>query len=139
MNNMNNCCISSEFRKWSIGNDIRALLLANSAITEAVGSNIYPLIAPENTDGDFIIYQRDKYSKNWVKAGIYEDECNVAVTIVSDNYDNSINLVSLVDKVLTGRHTTDDGYVFKMNILDSTEQFIDNKYTQTIMFGINDR
>lgn len=139
MSDMNNCCLDSDFRKWSIGKDIRALLIADSAITEAIGNNIYPLVAPEKTEGDFIIYQRDKYSKNWVKAGIYEDECNVVITIVSDNYDNSIELAILVDKALTGRHKTDDGYVFKMNILDSTEDYTDNKYIQTLLFGINDR
>ena len=38
------------YQKWFIGNDIRAILLDDEEIVNQVGTDIYPLIAPE-TDG----------------------------------------------------------------------------------------
>ena len=46
------------YQKWFIGNDIRSILLDDEEIVNQVGTDIYPLIAPENTEGDFIIYMR---------------------------------------------------------------------------------
>ena len=82
------------YQKWFIGNDIRDILISNEDITAQVGDNIYPCIAPLNTEGDYIIYMRNKYAKSTVKQGVYMDECEVAVVVVSDNYDNAIALAS---------------------------------------------
>lgn len=132
-------CINTgcnSYQKWAIGNDIREVLLANTAITEAVGTNIYPLIAPENTEGDFILYQRDKYRKSYTKMGVYEDSCNIILTVVSDSYDNALYLASEIDNSLTGRHTKDTGERISMNLIDSSESFEDNKYLETLLFEI---
>lgn len=132
-------CINTgcnSYQKWAIGNDIREVLLANTAITEAVGTNIYPLIAPENTEGDFILYQRDKYRKSYTKMGVYEDSCNIIITVVSDSYDNALYLASEIDNSLTGRHTKDTGERISMNLIDSSESFEDNKYLETLLFEI---
>lgn len=132
-------CINTgcnSYQKWAIGNDIREVLLANTAITEAVGTDIYPLIAPENTEGDFILYQRDKYRKSYTKMGVYEDSCNIIITVVSDSYDNALYLASEIDNTLTGRHTKDTGERISMNLIDSSESFDDNKYIETLLFEI---
>lgn len=126
----------NSYQKWAIGNDIREVLLANTAITEAVGTDIYPLIAPENTEGDFILYQRDKYRKSYTKMGVYEDSCNIIITVVSDSYDNALYLASEIDNSLTGRHIKDTGERISMNLIDSSESFEDNKYIETLLFEI---
>ena len=57
-------------QKWFIGNTIRDILI-DSTVYEQVGNHIYPLVAPENTKGDFIVYLRQKYGRESVKQGIY--------------------------------------------------------------------
>lgn len=124
------------YQKWFIGNDIRAFLLNDEDIVKQVGENIFPLIAPETTDGDFIIYMRNRYSKSAVKMGVYQDECEVAVVGISDNYDSAIELASKIDNALSGQHTLENGVKLQIILSDSTETFEDNKYIETLVFNI---
>lgn len=124
------------YQKWRVGNDIRALLLKDEDIVNQVQTNIYPLIAPESTMGDFIIYVRNKYNKSAVKQGIYMDECEVAVVGISDNYDSAIALAAKIDNALTGGHTLENGVKIQMSLVDSTETFEDDKYIETLIFSI---
>ena len=126
----------NSYQKWFIGNDIRDILLSDSGVSEQVRTNIYPLVAHENTKGDFIVYLRQKYAKESVKAGVYEDVCEVAVIGISDNYDNAMALASKIDNALTGTHTNDEGKVIDIILIDSTEVFEDNKYIETLVFRI---
>lgn len=126
----------NSYQKWFIGNDIRAILLNDEEIVKQVGSNIFPLIAPETTDGDFIIYIRNKYNKSAVKMGVYQDECEVAVVGISDNYDSAIALASKIDNALSGQHTLEGGVRLQITLSDSTETFEDDKYIETLVFTI---
>ena len=56
---------------FKITAEIRSLLLQNEEIKGFVGERVFPIMAPEDTVGDFIVYQRDE-----LKAGIYEDGCS---------------------------------------------------------------
>ena len=126
----------NSYQKWFIGNDIRAILLNDEEIVKQVGSNIFPLIAPETTEGDFIIYIRNKYNKSTVKMGVYQDECEVAVVGISDNYDSAIALASKIDNALSGQHTLEGGVRLQITLSDSTETFEDDKYIETLVFTI---
>lgn len=124
------------YQKWSIGNDIRSILLNDEEIIKQVGSNIFPIIAPEKTTGDFILYVRNKYNKLAVKQGIYMDECEVAVVGVSESYDNSVALAAKIDNALNGQHKLENGVKLQITLADSTETFDDDKYIQTLVFTI---
>ena len=126
----------NSYQKLFIGNDIRAILLNDEEIVKQVGSNIFPLIAPETTEGDFIIYIRNKYNKSAVKMGVYQDECEVAVVGISDNYDSAIALASKIDNALSGQHTLEGGVRLQITLSDSTETFEDDKYIETLVFTI---
>ena len=130
-------CDLGACRKWFIGDAIRDILIADQDVYEQVGNHIYPLVAAENTKGDFIVYLRQKYGRSYVKQGIYEDECEVAVVAISENYDNAVKLASNIDAALSGRHTNDeDGCTVDIMLSDSTETFDDNKYIETLVFSI---
>lgn len=124
------------YQKWFIGSVIRDILSANTEIAEMVGENIYPLIAPEKTEGDFILYTRAGYQKSWTKMGVVEDDCRIIITAIADDYDNAVLLAALIDNTLTGYHSNDDGVKFTANLVDSTEIFEDNKYIETLTFAI---
>lgn len=134
---MSRDCNNGVCPKWFVGNDIREILLASPELREAVGEDIYPVIAPEGTDGEFILYQRDKYKKSYTKMGLYEEECHVALTIVADNYDRAVYIAYLVDSALQGTHTNDDtGCRITCELSDSTEGFDDNKYFESLVYSI---
>ena len=126
----------NSFQKWNIGNIVRTILLNDSEIKKQVSSNIFPIVAPENTDGDFLVYRRVQYSKSAVKQGVYEDKCDLVVVAICDNYDNSIELASKIDNALTGKHTLENGIKLEIALSDSTEMYEDNKYIQTLIFTI---
>ena len=125
------------YQKWQVGNDIRELLLADDSIVEAVGQNIFPVIAPVDTVGDFILYKREKYSKQWTKMGVVEDDCQISVTVISDNYDNATSIAMMIDNALTGLQYIKDNTVrINIDLVDSTEDFEDNKYFEVLLFRI---
>ena len=127
--------IYDSYQKWYIGNDVRSILLDDEDIVRMVGNHIYPIVAPENTDGDFLVYSRTKYGKSSVKQGVYEDECSLAIVAVSDNYDRSIDLASAIDNALTGRHNIGEVSI-ELLLQDSSEEYADNKYIQTLLFQV---
>lgn len=124
------------FQKWNIGNIVREFLLSDEDIKGQVGNNIFPIVAPEDTTGDFIVYRRMQYSKQTVKMGVYQDTCMIAVVALSDNYDKSVELASKIDNALTGKRLLENGYKLQLELTDSTEMYEDNKYIQTIIFTI---
>lgn len=130
----NTSCQSHQ--KWAVGNDIRRILLADGTISGLVGSNIFPLVAPENIDGEFIVYSRDAYAKHVTKMGVYEDAVELTLVAVSDNYDMSVQIVSAIDNALTGVHILNGNIRIQMSIITSNEAFEDNKYIQKITFEI---
>ena len=111
-------------------------MLADADIVAQVGSNIYPLVAAEGTTGDFIVYSRSRYGKKDVKMGVYEDECELSIVAVSDNYDKAIGLASKIDNALTGLHIVGEDIKLTFKLEDSTEVFEDNKYIETLLFSI---
>lgn len=123
------------YQKWFVGNDARAIMLADEDIVEQVGNNIYPLVAAEGTTGDFIIYSRDQYGKKDAKMGVYEDNCQLAVVAISENYDRAISLASKIDNALTGQHVIGE-FKIQFRLVDSTETYEDNKYIETLIFQI---
>lgn len=124
------------FTKFSITTDIRKLLVANTGLTSMVGSNIYPLIAPEAVTGDTVLYYRDSYNKEQVQMGVYNDNCRVFICVVSDNYDRSIQIAENINDIIEGEHLNKDGYKYTCNLVDSTEDYEDKKYLQILLFQI---
>lgn len=134
---MNSCFnnILGSYQKWHIGDDVRTILMSDTAITGFVGSRIFPLVISENEEGDCIVYSRQHYSKKSVKMGVWEDDCTLALTVISDNYDNSVDIAEAIDNALTGQHMIDDNKLI-FELTDSSESFEDFKYIQVLMFTI---
>lgn len=121
---------------FKITAEIRAILLDSEDITRLIGRKIFPVIADENTVGDFIIYQRDGYKQDSTKFGISLQTPIVFVSAVSDDYGRSIDLASLIYDTLSGDFRNPDMHI---QLEDSTEDFIDNKFIQILQFSIQQK
>ena len=119
--------------KFKITTKVRAALLDKPEIAAMVGIQIFPVVAPKDTKGDFIIYQRDEYSKDYTKMGISEQSCRVYVNAISEDYDRSQELAYQINECLEGKHPDLGMDVW---LVDSTEDFEDNKYIQVLLFEI---
>lgn len=124
MNNLNTN------RKWKIGSWLRAKLVD-------VCSNVFPVVAPENTKGDIIVYRRTALERSQSHIGYYLDTVMYDVVIISDSYDRSAELGEKVDDALSGTFVDDDGKRFVSNIQTSSEDFSDGKYYNIITFQIH--
>ena len=116
---------------FAITSTLRDLMLADSKIKTLVGSRIYPLLAPNGTEGDFIVYQRDGYAIDKTKMGIYLTQPMVYLNIVSEDYDRSQELAGLIFNCLVGKYDT-----MEISLEDSTEDITDKKYIQVLLFKI---
>jgi len=119
--------------KFKVTTKVRAALLDKSEITEMIGDQIFPVVAHKETEGDFIIYQRDEYSKSYTKMGVYEEKCRVYVNAISEDYDRSQELAYQINEALEGFHPDLE---IDVKLVDSTEDFEDNKYIQVLLFEI---
>lgn len=121
---------------FKITAEIRAILLDSEDITKLIGRKIFPVIADENTVGDFIIYQRDGYKQDSTKFGVSSQTPIVFVSAVSDDYGRSIDLASLIYDTLSGDFRNPDIHI---QLEDSTEDFIDGKFIQILQFSIQQK
>lgn len=118
--------------KFKITTDARALLLQSTALLEIVGSKIFPLRADMDTEGSFITYSREQYSVTRDKMGIEEQKCRIAIVCVSSDYDESQGMIEAVFEALDGVHNG-----VRYELVDSTEDFANEKYIQVALFEIN--
>jgi hypothetical protein len=113
--------------------EVRNILIADKTIKSFVGNKIYPLIAPDGTSGDFIVYQRDGNSESESKMGVSDIEATVFIIIVSDNYKHSQDMAMAAYKCLDGTYSGD---IREIRLQDSTEDLADRKYYQILKFKI---
>lgn len=121
---------------FKITTEVRDILMASEEIKSLIDNKIFPLIAPEKTKGDYIAYQRDGYKQDTTKMGVYTQKPLVNVIAVSESYARSQELASLIYDTLSGDFADPDIHI---ELEDSTEDFIDNKYIQVLQFSIKNR
>lgn len=119
--------------KLAITTEVRAILLADEAVSNMIGEKIFPIVAPTGTEGDFIIYQRDGYKQEYSKMGVVRQIPTVFVNAVSDDYDRSLQLASLIYGALEGEF---DNPNMTIHLEDSTEDYSDGKYFQVLQFSV---
>lgn len=121
---------------FKITAEIRSILLQNEEIKSIVGEKVFPIMAPEDTDGDFIVYQRDELKQEYTKMGVASQVSVLYLTAVSESYVRSNSLASLIYDTLSGDFRDPDMHI---QLEDSTEDFIDKKFIQVLQFSIKQR
>lgn len=120
--------------KLAVTTEVRSILLASDEIAKMIGDKVFPIVAPNETKGDFIIYQRDGYKQEYTKMGVARQIPTVFVNAVSDDYDRSLRLASLIDEALSGSFSNPD---MTIKLEDSTEDYADKKFFQVLQFSID--
>lgn len=118
--------------KFTITTVLRQILLEDERLTNLIGDKIFPLFAKENTKGDIVLYARDEYSLEYTKMGIAFQSCKVYINVVSDDYDRGQQIAELIFDILQGDY--DNG--MKIRLIDSTEDYVDKKFIQVLLFSI---
>lgn len=120
-------------QKFKITTDIRSILLADERLTLLIKDKIFPVCAPKDTVGDFVLYKRDGYFIDRSKMGGALHDCQIYINIISGDYDRSQDIAELIFEILEGRFSDPD---MMIALIDSTEDYEDGKYIQVLLFSI---
>ena len=116
---------------YEASKEIRGVLLDDASIMEAVGDNVFPLVADEGTEGDYITLQRDGFIQDTTKMGVARRDPYVYVCVVSADSQRSQDIAGLVVKALEGRYTDPE---MEIRLEDDTEEYEAGKYIQVRKF-----
>ncbi len=121
-----------------VGKVIFDILSNDQNLIQRVSSKIFPLVAENNTTFPFIVYKRTGIEPQTSKDKlIHKEETNVEVNIMSDTYNDSIEVADLVKTALTGKKGIFSGIAVQDIIFtDASEDFQDDTFIQNLTFKI---
>lgn len=123
--------------KFKVTSEIRDMLLKSGEVAHIVGDKIFPIVAPEKTEGIYVTYQREQYGVDRTKMGAAMETCQVYIFVVGDKYAESQDLAEKIFIALNGDHS--NGLRIWLN--DSTEDITgegqNKKYVQVLLFEIS--
>ena len=123
----------STVNQFNVTNEIVAILDEDAQLAELTDNRFFPIDAPKDTAGNFIVYQRDGYKQMDTKTGIARRQPQVWIHCVSDKYKDSQRMASLVFEALSGRFTHPDMVI---ELEDCTEDWTGQKYIQSLLFTV---
>jgi hypothetical protein len=120
-----------------IGKYIYYALTESNEVNQYVGFKVFPIVAEQGTEYPFIVYRRNNIqnSEN-TKDGFNEDSVDFDVIVVSDKYDESIEIANAVRKVLEKKKRVYGDMLITNTLLQGiSEDFVENAYVQTLNFS----
>ena len=119
-------------KNFKVGKEIVSILQGSSDVAGALGTKIFPLIAPANTTFPFLVYRRSYYTPANNKD--YEGEkVGVEMIICTQKYEDGVNIA---DKVATAINHARTTMVDDINITNIKEDFIEDTFTQQVNIEI---
>ena len=117
---------------------IRKFLIENKELVKIVkATQMFPILANQNTKFPFITYQRTAVFSSYQKDGLTEDKITLEIIAVSDDYTQSIEIASLIRDTLEMKRFHDSDITIYSMLLESVhEEFADNAYIQRLVFEI---
>ena len=120
----------------TIGITIANLLKANDALLELVPeSNIFPIVANEDTSLPMVIYMIDSLGPEYDKDGWIGDECNFSVISFSEEYANLQLIATEVRAALEWKETNDTNKIY-MTGQDEGFDITSNMFLNKLTFSV---
>lgn len=120
--------------KIKIAQVIRGLLLQNNDVVTLIDDKIVPVIASEDTEGDFVTYKRFSYSQAFqTKMGLTSEKCQILIEAISEDYDRALEIGYIISNYLVGDWDDPD---MRISIEDSDEDYKDKKFYQIFLFNV---
>lgn len=100
-------------------------------------SKVYPIVAENGTTFPYIVYKRtDLSSITFTKDGGCEDTCSYVITIVSDKYDEGVELANEVRSIMEKPKLIGNDLVINSNrLISANESYEDDAYLQELNFN----
>ena len=100
--------------------------------------NVYPLVVDKNVKFPFVVYRRTgMQAANSKDRFCYSETATVEVIVASDNYNESIDVASIVlYRLEHTRGEFNDIIISEIELIDADEDFIEDTYIQKLTFKI---
>ena len=122
----------------SVQKDLCDALMEDARIGVLVGDNIFPVAAPLDTCGDFIILARSEYAVKRTQMGTAEETATILINVVSTDYARGLEIAEAVRTVLTSPPR-----VPEVRLTDAEENITGwadgavTKYVQALFFEVS--
>ena len=108
---------------------IYKLLSSNTTLQEKVGTNIFPLVADNDTTFPFIVFYRSGISNGIMKDGFTNDSVNYTVMVVSDKYFTGAEIAQAVRETLEfKKYEDEDMKILCSQLTDISETYFEDSY-----------
>ena len=98
--------------------------------------NIKPLVLPPN-QFPFVSYIHGDITPAYTTAGCAADDVDVFFAVVSDEYEETIDIASELRRLLESKtYQDDDVYIPRITVKSISEDYIDNAFIQMIVFNM---
>lgn len=119
----------------NLNNAIYTLLTENASLKLVVGTKIFPLIIPENTILPAVVIERDflrEYNND-----SYNDDSNVEITILSTDYNTTINIAILIDNILGNyKGEISNINIYECKLISCDEGFQEDSFIQKLIYNL---
>ena len=120
-------------KNFKIGSEIRNVILSSTAVKNAVGTKVFPLIANAWTTFPFIVYRRSSYSPKSDKDTLTES-VYIEIAIICNNYEQSVSIANDVADVLL---VYESDTIEEIKVTNISEEFISNSFVQKVNLQID--
>lgn len=118
---------------------IRTILSANTSLMERISiDRFFPIDAKQGTTFPFCVIQRTGIQTNGTKDGRNEDNVNITLLLVDDDYIDSVEIADEIRNWLEGHRYKDDSIDIRQIILTGcSETMYNDAYIQQLNFTVN--
>ena len=120
-------------KNFKIGLEIRNVILSSTAVKNAVGTKVFPLIANAGTTFPFVVYRRSSYSPKSDKDTLTES-VYMEIAIICTNYEQSVSIANDVADALI-QYESDT--IEEIKVTNISEEFISNSFVQKVNLQID--
>ena len=98
---------------------------------------IFPIVAENGTTYPYIVYKRTNLNSSvFSKDGLCEDTCDYSITIVSDKYDEGVELANEVRKTMEKPNLVSNDLAINNNrLISANEVWANDAYLQELNFN----
>lgn len=120
-----------------IGKYIRKFISENDEVKSVISqSNIFPLIANADTTFPFVVYGRSMLRPIYTKDILTENEVEIVVYVVSNDYIESLEVANAIRHSIEGyRYKDNDIEIDTMKLVSITEKTSEDAYIQEMRFS----
>lgn len=122
-----------------VGKYLRKILIENNELMELIDKNkIFPLLANADTTFPFITYLRVNLTPIYTKNMLSDNNTSFIVRVVSDKYEQSLDIANAVRHSLEGYRYKDENInIYPIKLDSVTEQSLDDAYIQNMTFSFS--